>query len=127
MLSHAMVIPIGLTQEHFSIGRSGVDDENDFELDGMGVQDKHCEIRMGRGAANASVVKATVRAMSKAAHTTVNGVAVPMDEVPLAHLDRVVFGPTRMLCLYLTQPLTQEQRTKNTLVQFPPIMCVFEL
>jgi hypothetical protein len=114
MLSHAMVIPIGLTQEHFSIGRSGVDDENDFELDGMGIQDKHCEIRVARGAANAAAAKATVRAMSKAAHTTVNGKAVPMDEVPLTHLDRVVFGPTRMLCLYLTQPLTQDQRAQLT-------------
>jgi len=38
MLSHAMVIPIGLTRESFMIGRSGTDDENDFELDGMGIQ-----------------------------------------------------------------------------------------
>jgi len=114
MLSHAMVIPIGLTQEHFSIGRSGVDDENDFELDGMGIQDKHCEIRVARGAANAMAAKATVKAMSKSAATTVNGKAVSLDETPLTHMDRVVFGPTRMLCLYLTQPLTSEQRAEHT-------------
>jgi hypothetical protein len=38
MLSHAMVIPIGLTRESFMVGRSGTEDENDFELDGMGIQ-----------------------------------------------------------------------------------------
>ena len=33
---------------------------------------------------------------------------------PLQHLDRVVFGPCRMLCLYLTQPLTVDEKSKLT-------------
>lgn len=29
-------------------------------------------------------------------------------------MDRVVFGPCRMLCLYLTQPLTVDEKSKLT-------------
>jgi hypothetical protein len=44
-----MVIPIGFPPDKFSIGRSGVEDENDFELDGMGIQVKVARASEGEG------------------------------------------------------------------------------
>ena len=115
VLSHAMVVPISDSQgnvpEHFGIGRSGVEDENDFELDGMGIGEAHCEIIHADG-------KATIKSGGVTANTTVNGVSVSHETAsPLAHLDRIVFGPCRMLCLYLTKPLTAQERATWTYLQ----------
>jgi hypothetical protein len=118
-----MVIPIGLQADKFHIGRSGAEEENDFELDGMGIQEKHCEMAFTKQGA---VVKSTIRACSSTAQTTLNGMEVKTDAEPLQHLDRIVFGPCRMLCLYLTAPLTLQQRQDLTSVVFhglsPPLL-----
>jgi len=44
------------------------------------LQDKHCEVSLVKGAASAAAAKATIRAMSKNAQTTLNGLALPADE-----------------------------------------------
>jgi len=114
MLSHAMVIPIGTNTEAFMIGRSGGEEENDFELDGMGIQEKHCEITLAKAAKQ---ITAVIRSATRGAQTTLNGVVLEAEDPsgqPLQHLDRVVFGPCRMLCLYLTHPLTPEEKASWT-------------
>lgn len=110
-----MVIPIGNSVEHFMIGRSGGEEENEFELDGMGIQEKHCEITVTQGSKKTEQAQATIVAASKGAQTTLNGVVIAEEEpVALQHMDRVVLGPCRMLCLYLTHPLTAEERNAWT-------------
>ena len=73
----------------------------------MYLQERHCEITLAR---TGIALRARIRATSKGAQTTLNGVPLTAADAPLAHLDRIVFGPCRMLCLYLTSPLTPEQR-----------------
>ena len=92
LLSHAMVVPIGPNVDYFSIGRSGVEEENDFKLDGMGISENHCEITLIPSKGEASIKSGNI-----GASTTLNGVALSHEkETPLKHLDRLVFGPTRI-------------------------------
>jgi hypothetical protein len=44
------------------------------------LQDKHCELNLVKGAAAAAAAKATIRAMSKNAQTTLNGVVLEAGE-----------------------------------------------
>uniref|UniRef100_A0A7S2RC50 Uncharacterized protein n=1 Tax=Rhizochromulina marina TaxID=1034831 RepID=A0A7S2RC50_9STRA len=107
LLSHAMTVPIN--SESFHIGRSGVHDENDFELDGMGIQDKHCEITK-------TPAGWTIRALTPGAVVAVNGVTIEQGAPPvtLNHMDRVIFGPCRLLSVFLDKPMTSEERAQWT-------------
>eukprot|EP00615_Pteridomonas_danica_P012376 CAMPEP_0114352738 /NCGR_PEP_ID=MMETSP0101-20121206/18157_1 /TAXON_ID=38822 ORGANISM="Pteridomonas danica, Strain PT" /NCGR_SAMPLE_ID=MMETSP0101 /ASSEMBLY_ACC=CAM_ASM_000211 /LENGTH=606 /DNA_ID=CAMNT_0001493261 /DNA_START=371 /DNA_END=2188 /DNA_ORIENTATION=- len=125
MLNHAMAIPI--IGNNFKIGRSGVSGEkNGFELDGMGIQARHCSFHSSNGGAAAATgdkknnsKKPTMKVSLCSANAAVyvNGVAMHEmdsdDDTPsltLQHLDRVVLGPCRLVCIYLTQPMTQEDK-----------------
>eukprot|EP00616_Rhizochromulina_sp_CCMP1243_P017821 CAMPEP_0118966644 /NCGR_PEP_ID=MMETSP1173-20130426/4091_1 /TAXON_ID=1034831 /ORGANISM="Rhizochromulina marina cf, Strain CCMP1243" /LENGTH=1179 /DNA_ID=CAMNT_0006915457 /DNA_START=13 /DNA_END=3552 /DNA_ORIENTATION=+ len=104
LLSHAMKVP--LTSKVFTIGRSNGSVQNDFMIDGMGIQDVHCEITQGDAGT-------TIRAMTEAAITHVNGLPLqPGENTPLNHLDRIILGPCRLLALYLERPMTAEDRAR---------------
>ena len=140
MLSHAMVIPLKFGK--LSIGRSDAPTPNDFEIDGMGMCERHCLVQGatetsaaptaasgeggeggegGEAAAAASsgaltTVGASVTLLDDMADLHVNG--QPLQGVnatqPLKHLDRVIIGPCRIVCLYLTQKLTGLEKAQHT-------------
>jgi hypothetical protein len=103
MLSHAMTIP--LLYMPFTIGRTMTNGEasNNFALDGMGISSRHCQFENERWAGGA----VSVCVLAPEAKVFLNGEALAEGEVvALQHLDRLVLGPCRLVCLFLKRALT---------------------
>jgi hypothetical protein len=148
-----MVIPLKFGK--LSIGRSDAPTPNDFELDGMGICERHCLLQgatetsvsppTGGGGAAASAegggggggggeglatgtgdgngssgavttVGASVTLLDDTADLHVNGEALHGLEArrALEHMDRLIIGPCRVVCLYLTEKLTPMQKAQYT-------------
>ena len=143
-----MVIPLKFGK--LSIGRSDAPTPNDFEIDGMGMCERHCMVQGatetsaapaaaagGEGAGNegegeeGGEAAAAAAAASSGALTTVGASITLLDDMadlhvngqplqganatqPLKHLDRVIIGPCRIVCLYLTQKLTGMEKAQHT-------------
>lgn len=111
LLSHAMVVPI--KKASLAIGRSSVQDgeANDFEIDGMGMCEKHCCIERTNDG------RAALRLLAPAAVVHINGEPVtgggPME---LSHCDRVILGPCRIVAMFLTQKLTSAERSGHNYI-----------
>jgi hypothetical protein len=114
MLSHAMTVPITAQPDQpFCIGRDGGGRENDFVLNGVGIQQRHCTIeQVGTG----DDVSYVVSNAGRGAVVLINGQS--LEEIgqpaPLKHLDRITLGPCRLLAVFLLEPLTPEEKSQWT-------------
>jgi len=96
LLSHKLQIPFS-NQFPFTIGS---DAKASFPLNGIGIMPEHCSFsRTGE------VIRITPHGISE---LYVNGKHVENLSVgvPLTHLDRIMLGPSRLLCLFLAEPLS---------------------
>ena len=111
MLSHAMQIPLGANLP-FTIGRDSDSAKNDFVLNGMGIASSHCVFERVDDDSGGI----TLRSRGKGAEVVVNGEGAPEDggAVRLAHGDRVVLGPGRLLAVFAEQPLTLDEKAAWT-------------
>jgi len=117
MMSHAMVI--SMKDDKCNIGRSD-GSGNDFEIDGMGICERHCRLaREGAAAAAEEGAKAGeakgsyyIELCDEHASVHVNGEVLNGDgeRRTLKHLDRVIIGPCRVVCLFLEEKISAGDR-----------------
>jgi len=112
MLSHAMTVPIKFSAPGapFHVGREGGGRDNDFTLNGVGIHPKHCsfeEVAEGQMAISNPGHGAVVLINGQ----SLEELGVP---APLKHMDRVTLGPCRLLGIYLTEPMTPEEKAQWT-------------
>ena len=117
LLSHVMTMPLSTLP--FTIGRASSEDfKPTFALTGMGIAGRHCSIEHVSYSADPNDV--VIKLLSDEAELAVNGEhfqgsdETGEDGVKLNHMDRIVIGPCRLICLFLTKPLTREERQQWT-------------
>ena len=115
MLSHAMTVPV-VTEGggKFCIGRSGGASDNDFTLNGVGMQVRHAAIEPSWDKEGHQFY--SIAACVAGACVLVNGTALPEggEARRLAHGDRITLGPCRMLALWCEEPLSEALAEKWT-------------
>ena len=141
IMSHSLTISMvaaATTASSFIIGRSSASSSSssaaedspdvDFSLTGMGIAPQHCQFNFHDWRARGSS-GATVQCLAAGATVCVNGVPIEhalttndatttrgaaTTAVPLNHLDRLILGPCRLLCLFLSKPLEPSEREEWT-------------
>ena len=125
LLSHAMkiaVVPPDDGAAQFTIGRSGGARENDFTLNGVGMQVRHAAFHLSRisagGNGDDGIEESDLERRGNFVQSCVSGASVMVNGEPLpeggrpkrlAHGDRITFGPCRMIALWCEKPLTMEE------------------